>query len=324
VIWETLAETKKPFFALAPMIDVTDQVFRQIVARCAPPDLFFTEFVSVESLASPGRNSMQSKLSFTVHENPLIVQIWGLDPVNYEIQCKDLATMGYAGIDINMGCPVSKVIQKGACSALINDRPLAAEIIAASKRGAESEGIPVSVKTRIGFHEIDLTWIEFLLQQHIAALTVHCRTVDELSKVPSHFDVLPEIVAMRDRICAETKIVANGDIATRAQGKNLAIECGVDGIMIGRGVFSDPYVFDSNSKWAEMDAHDRLNLFEEHIDLFDSTWGSTKNPEILKKFAKTYVVGFKGAAKVREHIMGLRDINAVREYLHDIAEDAPY
>ncbi len=317
MIWDELAKAKQPFFALAPMNDVTDRVFRQMVARCAAPDVFFTEFVSVDALAGPGKASMGNKLSFSPEEHPLIVQVWGLDPKNYESQCKELSQAGYAGIDINMGCPVAKIINKGACSALINDRDKAKEIIDAAIAGVRSgnSDIPISVKTRIGFDEIDLSWIEFLLQQNLSALTVHCRTVHEQSNVANHVEVLPGIVQMRNDISPGTKLIANGDIATRMQGETLARKYDLDGVMIGRGVFSDPFVFDVESRWKDVQPAEKLNLYGEHVELFDKTWAGTKNPDVLKKFAKTYIVGFKGAHSIREKIMEQRTIDGVREYL---------
>lgn len=298
------------------MNDVTDSVFRQIVAKCAAPELFFTEFVSVDSLASPGKAAMANKLAFDDIEQPLIVQVWGLEPKNYESQCKELAEAGYAGIDINMGCPVAKIIAKGACSALINDRDKAKQIIDAAKNGAGDT--PVSVKTRIGFDHIDLTWIEFLLEQNLPALIVHCRTVQEMSDVPNHIEVLPKILELREAISPKTKIVANGDISTHLQGEQLAKKYNLDGVMIGRGIFDDPFVFSTKSPWSLKTPIEKICLFEEHVELFEKTWGKTKNPDVLKKFAKTYIVGFKGAQKVRENIMTKRDIEALREYIDNL------
>ena len=213
-----------------------------------------------------------------------------------------------------MGCPVAKIIVKGACSALMNDRGKAKLIIDSAKAGARD--IPVSVKTRIGYDKIDLTWIEFLLQQDLPALIVHCRTVQEMSNVPNHTEVLPEIIEMRNAISPTTKIIANGDITTQLQGEQLANKYGLDGVMIGRGVFEDPFVFAEQSPWTNMTPLEKLALFEEHIELFDKTWGKSKNPDVLKKFAKIYLVGFKGAHKIREQIMNQRSIDGVRDYLN--------
>lgn len=302
------------------MNDVTDSVFRQIIARFGAPDVFFTEFVSVESLASPGKSAMDEKLQFTPEEEPLVVQVWGNDPDCFESQCRELSTKGYAGIDINMGCPVNKIISKGSCSALINDRALAKDIISASQSGISTSRnhLPLSVKTRIGFDHIDLNWIEFLLEQKLSALIIHCRTAVELSKVPNHFEVLPEIVEMRNQISPETKLIGNGDIKTRNQGEGLAQEFNLDGIMIGRGIFSDPFVFAKQSPWNKKTPEDKLRLYLDHIELFDKTWQGNKNPEILKKFAKVYITDFQGAFSIRESIMGLRSVDKISLYLQEL------
>jgi tRNA-dihydrouridine synthase len=170
-----LQQLPKPFLVLAPMDDVTDTVFRQIVAGCAPPDLYFTEFVNVDGLQSPGRPKLMKKLRFSAAEQPLIAQIWGKEPENFRKTAAELVDMGFAGVDLNMGCPEKTVVKNGCCSALINNPELAAEIIQATKEGVAGR-VPVSVKTRIGFNTIDLTWIEFLLGQGLDMLTIHGRT----------------------------------------------------------------------------------------------------------------------------------------------------
>lgn len=299
MIWQ---ELQKPFFVLAPMDDVTDTVFRRIIADCAPPDVFFSEFVSVDGLSSEGRRALQSKLQFTEAETPLIVQLWGLDTTNYKNIAAELAEAGYAGIDINMGCPVPKVVKQGACSALINNRELAARTINSTKYGADGK-VPVSVKTRIGFNSIDLSWIEHILRQDIAALTIHARTVKEQSKVPNHWEVMGQIVQMRDEIAPHTVLIANGDISSRSQGLEYAKEYGLDGLMIGRGIFHDPYVFAQESHWTQATREEKIDLYKKHIQLFQETWGNRKNPATLKKFAKVYINGFEGAGELREAIM---------------------
>src|SRR3990167_849486 len=131
--WKNLP---KPFFALAPMDDVTDTVFRQIVAGAARPDVFFTEFANADGYCSPGKDAVLKKLKFTPREKPLVAQIWGLKPENYYKMTLDLKQMGFDGIDINMGCPEKKVIKTGACAALMNNRGLAQEIIKAVQEAA--------------------------------------------------------------------------------------------------------------------------------------------------------------------------------------------
>lgn len=301
MIWDDLQKDRKPFFILAPMDDVTDSVFRRIVADCAPPDLFFTEFVSVDGLSSAGRDALWKKLEFTSEkEKPLIAQVWGLRPENYYKIAKELSGMGFAGIDINMGCPVPVVTKNGACSALIENRPLAKDIIQATIDGS---GLPVSVKTRLGFNEIDLTWHEMLLDMDIAALTVHGRTTKEMSKVPTHWDKIGEVAELRNKIAPNIKIIGNGDVQSRDQGEDLARQFGVDGIMIGRGIFKDPFVFSKNSPWTDMSASQKIELYQNHIELFKDFWGGKKNPASLKKFAKVYINGFAGASEARADLM---------------------
>lgn len=298
-IWQ---ELPKPFFVLAPMDDVTDTVFRRVVAECAPPDLYFTEFVSVDGLQSNGRTALMDKVQFTDQETPLIAQVWGMKPDNYAKTAKELYKMGFAGIDINMGCPVPKVIKLGACSALMKNRELVTEIIEATKTAR----LPVSVKTRTGFNEIDMSWIEFLLGHDLAALTIHTRTVKELSKVPANWEVFEEIVKLRDKIAPNTVLIGNGDVNSHQDGEQLAKRYGIEGIMIGRGVFHDPYVFSTSSPWAETQKAERLKLFARHLELFIETWGASHNPAALKKFAKIYVNGFAGASELRVALMEQR------------------
>lgn len=317
MIWDELSK-KKPYFVLAPMDDVTDSVFRRIVSSCAKPDLFMSEFVSVDGLSSAGREALWKKLEFVDDtETPLIAQLWGLKPENYYNIAKELSTMGFAGIDINMGCPVPVVIKNGACSALINDRSLAKEIIQATIDGAGSAGeqMPVSVKTRLGFDKIDLSWPEELLEMDIAALSVHGRTTREMSKVPNHWDEIAKIVKIRDRVSPNTHIIGNGDILTRAQGLELAEEHGVDGLMIGRGVFQDPYVFAESSPWQATSPQEKIDLYKKHIKMFTNFWGDKKNPASLKKFAKVYINGFPGASELRSRLMSRRDAEGLLEEL---------
>ena len=298
-----LRRLNRPFFALAPMDDVTDTVFRCMVARAAAPDLFFTEFVNVDGLQSPGRTPLLRKLRFTTEEQPLIAQIWGKNPEHYYTTAKELVAMGFAGIDINMGCPVKAVINNGCCSALINNRDLAVQIIQATQEGAGGR-VPVSVKTRIGFNAIDLTWHELLLKQNLAMLTVHGRTTKQQSEVPADWEVIGQVRELRDRLAPKTLVVGNGDVTSRAQGLRLAQQYDLDGIMIGRGVFHDPFIFAPTSPWAEYTKQQRIDLFAAHITLFASTWGQSERRVVtLNKFCKVYINGFDGAKELRERLM---------------------
>jgi tRNA-dihydrouridine synthase len=317
----------KPFFVLAPMDDVTDTVFRQIIATCSPPDLFFTEFVNVDGLQSPGRAKLFKKLQFSVSERPLIAQIWGKTTENFRLTAEQIADgslaremglpdgVNFEGIDINMGCPVKDVVQNGTCSALINDRPRALEIIKATQAGAAGR-LPVSVKTRLGFSTVDYTWHEFLLAQNLAMLTIHGRTRAQMSKVPADWEAIAHIRELRDSLAPQTLLVGNGDVLSRAQGEQLASTHRLDGIMIGRGIFHDPYVFATNSPWEQVEPVERLNLYRRQVELFADTWHDRERAiHTLNKFCKIYVNGFDGAKELREELMAANSSEELLELL---------
>lgn len=297
----------KPFFVLAPMDDVTDTVFRQVVVGIAPPDLYFTEFVNVDALQSKGREATLPRLQFTSNEQPLVAQLWGLNPENFYRSAKEIAEMGFSAIDLNFGCPDKNVVRNGACSAFIlpENRAGAIEIIQATREGAAS--LPLSVKTRLGFNEIDYTWHELLLNQKLNMLTIHGRTKKQMSDVPADWDKIADIRELRDRLSPATLIIGNGDVLTRQQGLELAEKHRIDGIMIGRGIFHDPYVFAQDSPWQGFDKEQRINLYRKHVELFARAWQNNERKiHTLNKFCKVYINGFDGAKELREELMAAR------------------
>lgn len=323
-----LESLPKPFFALAPMYEVTDTVFRQTILATAAPNLMFTEFTNVDGIQSPGRTKMLDRLRFVASEKSLVAQIWGLGPENFYKTAREIVDgtlareMGlpdgcnYVGIDLNFCCPAKSEVKAGACTALANNRPLAAEIIQATKRGANGQ-LPVSVKARIGFSTIDLTWLEFLLGQKLDMLTVECRTRKEMSKVPAHWDILAEVIKMRDEISPHTKIVGNGDIMNRRHGMELASKYRLDGIMIGRGIFHDPFAFAADSPWKNVGREQRLQLYKQQVELFAKTWQEgERNIKTLNKFCKVYVSDFDGAKEMREQFMEATSIRHLLELIN--------
>lgn len=309
----------KPFFVLAPMDDVTDTVFRRIVGSCAAPDLYFTEFVNVDGLQSPGRQKLMKKLLFTNEEKPIVAQIWGKNPENYYKTAQELVDMGFAGIDINMGCPAKSEVKAGTCSALINNRPLAVEIIKATQEGAAGR-VPVSVKTRLGFNEVDFTWHELLLQQKLDMLTIHGRTRKQMSKVPAEWEKIGYIRQIRDDMKLNTLIVGNGDVLNRRHGESLAEAHRLDGIMIGRGIFHDPFAFAEVSPWSEITQPERIALFRKHVELFVETWQKNERPiHTLNKFCKIYIQGFDGAKELRERFMSAKSVDELLQSIADIS-----
>lgn len=287
---------------MAPMDDVTDTVFRQIIASCAGPDIYFTEFVNADGLQSSGRSKLMPKLKHSAGEKPLIAQLWGKNPENYYNTAKQLRDMGFQGVDINMGCPVKTVVKNGCCIALANNRELAVEIIKATQEGAGP--LPVSVKTRLGYEKKDLSWHELLLKQKLNALTIHGRTAKQGSNVPADWVSIEHIREMRDVLCPATKIIGNGDVSSRQHGLELADSYGVDGVMVGTGVFQDPFVFSDSSPWKVYSKQQKIALYRRHIKLFEKNWArGERKLHTLNKFCKIYINGFDGAKEMREELM---------------------
>ena len=309
--WQTLP---KPFFVLAPMEAVTDVVFRHVVAKAGRPDIFFTEFTNTASYCSPkGIHSTRGRLTFTPDEQPIVAQIWGTSPDNFREMAHGLRQQGFAGVDINMGCPDKSVVKGGAGSGLIRTPERAGDIIAATKEA----GLPVSVKTRLGDVRVDewRDWLTYLLQQDIVNLTIHLRTRKEMSKVPAHYELIPEIVALRDAIAPQTLLTINGDVENRQHGEELARQYGVDGIMIGRGIFTNPYTFAKNEY--QPSRREIIDLLRYHLDLFD-TYSRELEPrpfDPLKRFFKIYIREIPGAAELREALMHTKSTAEVRELL---------
>lgn len=295
-IWKTL---KKPIFILAPMDDVTDVVFRQVVNKTARPDLFFTEFTNVEGLNSSGKEVLLRRLRLSKLDHPIIAQIWGIEPENYKKAARLIKDLGFDGIDINMGCPVRAVTRNGACSALIKNQELARAIIEKTIEGAGE--LPVSVKTRIGFSTVQTEeWISFLLQFKLSAIIVHGRTAKEQSTPPANWDEIQKAVELRDRLNKNVLIIGNGDVVNRQDGLEKIKKYGVDGVMIGRGIFKDVWAFAKVKQ--QKDLKEMLALALLHIDLFEKEWGNLKSYNILKRFFKIYTTGFDRAKEIREKL----------------------
>lgn len=315
------AELPKPFFILAPMEDVTDVVFRHVIKEAASPDVFFTEFTNSDSFCHPdGKESVQGRLVFTADEQPIVAHIWGDNPAFFKEMSLGLAEMGFKGLDINMGCPVPNVAGRGKGSGLILRPDVAAELIEAAKAG----GLPVSVKTRIGYEEqTELEeWITHLLRQNIANLSVHLRTRKEMSNVDAHWDLIPQITAIRDRIAPQTLITINGDIPNRQVGLQLAEQYGVDGIMIGRGIFKNPFAFEKAAK--DHSPKELLGLLALQLDLQDQYAKLVPRSIVgLHRFFKIYVKGFPGASDLRVKLMGTKSTAEVREILRDFYQHEP-
>lgn len=337
--WDTL-RNKKPFFALAPMADVTDISFRQAVVKYSRkgqegggPDVLWTEFVSADGLILGGKEALLKDLEFLENERPIVAQLFTSNTKTMFEAAKLVAELGFDGLDINMGCPDKSIERQGAGACMIKNPSLAAEIILAAKNGVKASGndIPISVKTRLGYHTLEIdSWIPLLLEQDIAALTVHARTRKELSKVPARWELLKKVVSLRDAISPNTLILGNGDITDISLGKRRAAESGADGVMIGRAALGNPWIFDERSILLQKSAsipriisqylpstwvkklkgsqkytivqkskEERIEALLYHAKIFDEKLGQHKNFARIKKHIKAYINGFEGAKELR-------------------------
>lgn len=307
--WDTLP---RPFFILAPMEAVTDVVFRHVVAAATPPDVWFTEFTNATGWAHAGDKAIGGRLIKTADENPIVAQLWGSDPDSMEKLARHCAEISYHGIDINMGCPDKTAVKSGGGAGMILTPENAAAMIAAAKKS----GLPVSVKTRLGYARIDewRDWLAHLLRQDIVNLTIHLRTKKEMSKVPAHHDLIPEIKKLRDEIAPQTLLTINGDIRDHQHGMELVEKYGIDGVMIGRGVFHNPFAFADES--ADRNRSELLALLNLHLDLFDNEDAERpRKYEPLKRFFKIYLHNFPGAAELRDRLMHTHATSEVRAVL---------
>ena len=308
-------ELPRPFFILAPMEDVTDIVFRHVVSEAARPDVFFTEFTNTESFCHPeGIHSVRGRLTFSEDEQPMVAHIWGDKPEQFKEMSFGLADMGFKGIDLNMGCPVANVAKKGKGSGLILRPERAAEIIQAAKAG----GLPVSVKTRLGYYNIEewKEWLRHVFKQDIANLSIHLRTRKEMSKVDAHWELIEAIKEMRDEVAPQTLLTINGDIPDRQKGMELATKYGIDGVMIGRGIFHNPFAFEKEPR--EHTSKELLDLFRLHLELFEKYSNEeTQQFKSLRRFFKIYVRGIRGASELRHQLMSTENVDEARALLDD-------
>lgn len=326
--WKKL---NRPFFALAPMADVTDAAFRRTIAKYGRPDVFWTEFVSADGLCSPGRKVLLRDLEYTEGERPIVAQLFTSNPDKMREAARLAAELGFDGIDINMGCPDRTIEKQGAGAAMMKNPKLAREVIRAAKEGIElakektGRLIPLSVKTRIGYNKNEIeTWIPEILEEGVAALTVHCRTRKEMSLVPARWEHIREVTALRDRIAPETLILGNGDAKDLEDARAKAKEFGADGVMLGRAIFGNPWLFSGLRGEAVVPTvPEKLRVCVEHTKLFEELLGDVKSFAIMKKHYKAYVNGFDGAKELRVRLMEAESATDVEKTVEEFLAAYP-
>ncbi|MDO8619934.1 MAG: tRNA-dihydrouridine synthase [bacterium] len=301
---------QKPIMVLAPMANVTDVAFRRIIAKYskpAGPDVMWTEFVSADGLMSAGQKKLLVDLQYSETERPIVAQLFSGNPEKMFEAGKLIKKLGFDGLDINMGCPDRSIEKSGAGAALMKNPALARAVLRSAKEGAYP--LPVSVKTRLGYNKDELeTWLPELLAEKPSAVTIHARTRKEMSKVPAHWERVKRAVEIRNQLKSETLILGNGDVLTIADANKRIAETGADGVMLGRAIFGNPFLFAEQKGDSRFTIHDlgiqkRLKVLVEHTKLFEELLGKVKNFAIMKKHFKAYVEGFEGAKELRVQLM---------------------
>ncbi|MEK7531053.1 MAG: tRNA-dihydrouridine synthase [Patescibacteria group bacterium] len=321
--WDT---SERPIFVLAPMADVTDAAFRRIIAKYSKvpggtPYITWTEFVSADGLArapEAGKKKLLADLMYTDAERPIVAQFFGSNPQNMEYAARLAVELGFDGIDLNMGCPVDAILHQGTGAAHIHNPVLAQEVIAAAKRGAN--GLPVSVKTRLGYNKDELEeWLPRLLETELAAITIHARTRKEMSLVPARWDRIARAVEIRNEMQSGTLILGNGDLIDVADARMKVTETGADGAMLGRAIFGNPWLFAPQTTFQHSQEcenvvakEEKLRVMVEHTQLFEELLPH-KSFMLMKKHYKAYVHGFEGAAELRAELMLAADARAISE-----------
>lgn len=304
-------ELKKPIFVLAPMADVTDTAFRRVIAKYGKPDVTWTEFVSADGLArapEEGRKKLLKDLEYTEAERPIVAQFFTSNPEYMEKAAALAKELGFDGIDINMGCPDQGINKQGAGACLIKTPSIARSVIRSAKAGAG--GLPVSVKTRLGWNEDELeTWLPALLAEEPVVVTIHARTRKEMSKVPARWERVKRAVEIRNELGSKTLIFGNGDALSIEDARKKVEETGADGVMLGKAIFGNPWLFSEKVPTTE----EKLRAMIEHTKSFEELLGGIKNFSIMKKHYKAYVKDFDGATELRARLMEAKDAAEVGE-----------
>lgn len=315
--WQQL---ERPFFVLAPMDDVTDAAFRWTIVKYGKPDVVWTEFVSADGLCHPdGRRAILPKLLFDEGERPIVAQLFSASPEKMREASAFVAGLGFDGIDINMGCPDKAINNQGAGASCIRNPEQAQNLIYAARGGVRDAGkdIPISVKTRLGWDADELeVWLPALLVAEPAVVTMHGRTRKERSKAPARWDRIARAVEIAKGSGA--LIIGNGDVRDIAQGRKLVAETGVDGVMLGRAVFGNPWLFDEQK--TSVSVEERLRVMVEHTRLFDELLGGKKSFDLMKKHFVAYVSDFHRAKDLRVQLMGARNADEVARVVGNFLE----
>ena len=311
-----------PGLALAPMAGLTDLTFRRVVRRCGHRGLVVSEILSSEGLIR-GRLDPAEYLRIAPDEHPVALQLSGADPGRMAEAARWCEGEGADVVDINMGCPASKVT-KGFCgAALLRDPALAARIVGAVVRAVS---LPVTVKMRLGWSESEMTFLEVaraLEAEGVAGLALHARTRKQGYSGEADWERVAQLKA-----AVSIPVVGNGDIRDPAQALSLWRRTGCDGLMVGRAAVKNPWIFRQIEELAITGSYSEPT-FEERSQLILGHFGellALGPPGLalhrMKSFLGKYTAGMAGAASVRGALGSTKEPAALLEALGEWLRDS--
>ncbi len=346
--WSTL---QLPIIGLSPMDGVTDQPYRHIQKKYGKPAVVYTEFTSVEGVCH-GADRLLEDFLYDETQRPIIAQIYGTTPDYFRQTAILLCELGFDGIDINMGCPAKNVAHSGAGAALIKTPKLAQEIIRAVQTGVHQwqngvksgdcpdirpliwqevqrrhallptqyqtpHTVPVSVKTRVGFDTpVVSEWISTLLETDISAIALHGRTLKQHYTGEAKWELIGQAAVLcRD---AQTILLGNGDITSLSDAQEKIATYGVNGVLLGRATFGNPFVFLPHQEQTALEkAHRNAKIAIEHAQLFEESYQHEERYSFLpmRKHLGWYVGGFPHASEVRVQLFAANSSSEVRDIL---------
>ncbi len=311
-------------FVLAPLAGVSDSPFRQL-AREQGAAAVYTEMVSADGLTR-GSEATFDYCRFEEMERPIGIQLFGSDPAIMAdaaaVLCALPAERRPDLIDINMGCPVRKVVNRCAGAALLNDVPRLGEIV---RRMAATSALPVTAKIRLGWDGASRNVVEVcrrLEDSGAAAVAIHARTRAEKFEGHAHWEMIGEA-----KRAVGIPVIGNGDVRDESDAVRMLEETGADGVMLGRAAFGDPWVFrrlrafHERGERLEPRPADRLTTGRRHLRLLAAHTGPEAAAREMRKHVAWYVKGLPGSARVREQVNRSRSIEEMEELLAGYLSD---
>lgn len=359
----------RPIIGLAPMDGVTDAAFRLMTARHGKPDVVFTEFIAVDRMVL-GYDTELTDLRYSEAERPVVAQIFGTDPEAFYRAAHLIGELGFDGIDINMGCPSKNIARAGAGAGLIRTPELAVRILRKTRqglldwadgqeigrlglpavvvdtirraKGRRSEGpeegfepparrrLPLSVKTRLGYHRVCVEdWIPVLLSESPAAISIHGRTLVQHYRGEADWEAIGRAVVLARG--TRTLILGNGDIRSPATAVERIRRTGVEGVLLGRAAMGNPWIFKAKEGIREavrtggpapdeaaVSPAERLAMALEHARCFDRHRGK-QSFRAMRKFLAAYCRGYRNAVETRRRLVLVEDLEELESLVHSTA-----